>query len=116
MPRGSCRQSVGMCSQPQDSLTQLHLNQTMMTMTVLSAVQRGRLHPNEGKQALLALLSPQLRLCEERVALQGCKVPFVLSLQAGLWTTGSHTVRNIPSRTQLPIALLPHLLASLPLY
>lgn len=68
MPRGSYRQSVGMCSQPWDSLTQLRLNQTMMTVTVPSAMQRGRLHPKEGEQSLLALLSPQLHLRGERVA------------------------------------------------
>lgn len=34
MSGGSCRQSVGTCSQPRDSLTQLHLNQMTTNVTV----------------------------------------------------------------------------------
>lgn len=34
MRRGSCRQSVGTCSRPQDRLIQLHLNQMMMNVTL----------------------------------------------------------------------------------
>lgn len=36
MPGGSCRQSMGTCLQPWDGLTQLHLNQMMMNVTVYS--------------------------------------------------------------------------------